>query len=381
VGSINIGNYSLENLFGTAGDFPFGSLSAYTTSDALNYRFLKPEFTTSVELGLDLSFLKNRINTSFTVYQTNTTNQTVDMGISRASGYSSSKINSGEMLNRGFEFELKTTPVATSNLTWDLTFNYAFWYNRVVSLAGELQEISIGNYVYAIIDKPYPTIKGTHFNTDSLGRVIVDKATGMPSIDPLTYARGQTTPKHLIGLQTSLRWKNFTFAGSADYRGGAIFRTDLYYDLLFTGIGKLSASNGRERFVFPNSVYQSGVDAKGKPVYTTNTIICVNEGGVSWWTTTMRSLSWYAINSADVWKIRELSLFYDVPASALAFTRNTVRGARIGFVGRNLFMFLPKNNIYTDPEFNSGSGNGVGFSNSSQTPATRSYGLNVTLTF
>lgn len=95
----------------------------------------------------------------------------------------------------------------------------------------------------------------------------------------------------------------------------------------------------------------------------------------------MRSLSYYSVVSADVWKIREISLAYDVPATAFNFTNNLVKGARVAFVGRNLFMFLPKNNIYTDPEFNSGTGNAVGYTDSRQTPATRSYGLNVTLTF
>ncbi len=384
VGSINISNYSLENLFGTAGDFPFGSLSAYTVANGLNYRYLKPEFTLSKELGLDLSFLDERISTNFTVYQTNTTNQTVDMNVSRASGYSSSKINAGEMLNRGFEFELKATPVATSDWNWDISANYAYWYSEVLSLAGELEEISLGNYVYAIKDLPFPYNKVTRFYQDPQGRVIVDAVTGMPSIDPITYPRGQTTPKHLIGLQTSLSWKGFTLAGSADYRGGHVFRSDLYYDLLFTGIGALSASNGRERFVFPNSVINTGTAEN--PVYVENTNITVQEGGVAFWTNTMRSLSYYSVNSASVWKIRELSLAYDVPASVLGFARNSISGIRIGFVGRNLFMFLPKNNIYADPEFidYSASGvnaNAVGFSSSNQTPATRSYGLNVTLTF
>jgi TonB-linked SusC/RagA family outer membrane protein len=379
VGSINISNYSLENLFGTASNFPFGSLSAFTTSDGLNYRFLKPEFTLSKEIGLDLSFLNNRINSTFTFYQTNTTNQTVAMGVSRASGYSSSQINAGEMLNRGFEVELKTTPVSNSDWTWDLSLNYAYWYSEVLSLAGDLQEISVGGATYAILGYAYPYNKVTRFYQDPQGRVIVDANTGMPSIDPITYPRGQTTPKHLIGVQTSLRWKGFTFAGSADYRGGAVFRTDIYYDLLFTGIGALSASNGRERFVFPNSVINTGT--ADNPVYVENTNITVQEGNVAWWTNTMRSLSYYAVNSADVWKIRELSLSYDVPSSALGFTKNTLKGVRIGFVGRNLFMFLPKNNIYTDPEFNSGTGNAVGYSTNSQTPATRSYGFNVTLTF
>lgn len=231
---------------------------------------------------------------------------------------------------------------------------------------------------------PFPYNKVTRFYQDPQGRVIVDAKTGMPSIDPITYPRGQTTPKHLIGLQTSLSWKGFTLAGSADYRGGHVFRSDLYYDLLFTGIGALSASNGRERFVFPNSVINTGTSEN--PVYVPNTNITVQEGSVAFWTNTMRSLSYYSVNSAAIWKIRELSLAYDVPASVLGFARGNISGIRIGFVGRNLFMFLPKNNIYADPEFidYSASGvnaNAVGFSSSNQTPATRSYGLNLTLTF
>jgi TonB-linked SusC/RagA family outer membrane protein len=376
VGSINIGNYSLENTFSTAANFPYGGLSAYTTSDGLNYRFIEPEFTVSKEVGIDLSFMKNRINTSITAYQTNTTNQTVNMAISRATGYTSSKINAGEMLNKGIELELKTVPVMTSQLRWDLNFNYSYWYNRVVDLAGDLTEISLGNTIYAIKDMAYPTIKVSQFARDPQGRVIVDGTSGTPSIDPLVIPRGQTVPKHLIGIQSNLTWKNFTLAASADYRGGHVFRANIYYDLLFTGIGELSAANGRERFVFPNSVISNGDGS-----YTPNTNITVQEGGVAWWTNTMRGLSYYSVVSADVWKIREISLAYDVPATAFNFTGNVVKGARVAFVGRNLFMFLPKNNIYTDPEFNSGTGNAVGYTDSRQTPATRSYGFNVTLTF
>lgn len=380
VGSINIGNYSLENTFGVASNFPFSSLSAYTVSNGLNNRFLEPEFTTSKEIGMDISFLKNRLSANITAYQTNTTNQTVDMSISSSTGYSSSKINTGEMLNRGIEVELKTTPVSSVNWRWDLNMNYAYWYNEVLSLAGDLKEISIdGTVAYAIVGLPYPTIKVTQFARDPQGRVIVDGTTGTPSIDPLAIPRGQTVPKHLIGIQSNLSWKNFSFAVSADYRGGHIFRANLYSDLLFTGVGELSAINGRERFVFPNSVINTGTAAA--PVYTENTNVTTQDGGVAWWTNTMRSLSYYNVNSADIWKIREVSLTYDVPASVFAFTNNVVKGFRIGFVGRNLFMFMPKNNIYADPEFSNTSGNAVGISDSNQTPATRSYGFNITVTF
>ena len=376
VGSINIGNYELENLFGVASNFPFGSLSAYTVGNSLNNRFLEPEFTSSKEIGIDLSFLQNRLSTNITLYQTNTTNQTVDMSISSATGYTTSKINTGEMLNKGAEIELKTTPVSVGDWRWDLNVNYAYWYNEVVSLAGDLKEISLGNTVYAIVGMPYPTIKVTQFARDPQGRVIVDGTTGTPSIDPVTIPRGQTVPKHLIGVQTNLSWKNFTFAASADYRGGHVVRASLYYDLLFTGIGKLSAVNGRERFVFPNSVISNGSGG-----YVENTNVTTQDGNVAWWTNTMRSLSYYSVVSADVWKIRELSLTYDVPASVFAFTNNTIKGFKVGFVGRNLFWFTPKNNIYADPEFSNTTGNAVGITDSNQTPAARSYGFNLTVTF
>lgn len=380
VGSINIGVYALENTFAVAEDFPFGNLSAYTVSNSLNNRYLEPEFTLSREVGIDISFLKSRINTSITAYQTNTTNQTVSMTVPGSTGYTSSKINAGEMLNRGLEFELKTTPIATPTWRWDFNANYAHWYNRVVSLAGDLEEIDLGNTaIYAIKGMAFPTIKVTQFARDPQGRVIVDGTTGMPTIDAQTVPRGQTVPKHLIGIQSSLRWKDLSLAVSADYRGGHIFRANLYYDLLFTGVGKLSAINARERFVFPNSVINTGT--ADNPVYTPNTNITIQDGGAAWWSSTMRSLSYYSVVSAAVWKIREISLTYDVPTSLFGFANNVVRGLTVGVVGRNLFMFMPKNNIYTDPEFGNTTGNAVGMTTSAQTPPTRTYGVNLTVTF
>jgi outer membrane receptor protein involved in Fe transport len=340
---------------------------------------LKPEFTTSTEIGLDLSFLNSRLNTNITVYNTLTNNQTVSMDISGATGFTSQKINSGEMLNQGIELEVKATPILTSNFKWDLNVNYAYWYNEVKSLAGDATEISLGNYVYAIVGESYPTMKVTEYYKDPQGRVIVDAVNGSPSINPLPKIIGQTVPKHLIGIQTNLTWKGFTFAASADYRGGHVFRTGLYSDLLFTGIGEFSAASGRERFVYPNSVINTGTSAN--PVYVVNTNITTQDGGATFWTGNMRSVGEYGTNSADVWKLREVSLSYELPKSALAWSNNSIAGVRIGLVGRNLLMLLPKNNIYTDPEFSTTTGNEVGYSTSGQTPATRSYGLNITLTF
>lgn len=381
VGSVNIGNYALQNIFSPYGSgFPFGSLVAYTLGNTIRNRNIMPEFTLSKELGLEINTLNNRLNGEFSVYQTNTTNQTLNVSVPNSTGYTGSTINTGEMLNRGFEAEIKTVPVAGTNLRWDVNVNYAYWYNEVVSIAGDQDELSLGNAVFAIVGQSYPVNKVSDFLRDPQGRVIVDAVTGMPANDPILKIKGQTVPKHQLGIQTYLRWKGLTAGANIEYRGGHIFRSDMYYDLLFTGIGKLSAANGRERFVFPNSVIKVD-DGAGNITYVENTNITTQDGNVNFWTQTMRNLSNYSVNSAAFWKIRELSINYEVPASALALTNDLVKSFRIGFVGRNLFMFLPKNNLYADPEFNSGTGNAVGLNTSGQTPATRIYGLNVTVTF
>jgi hypothetical protein len=96
-------------------------------------------------------------------------------------------------------------------------------------------------------------------------------------------------------------------------------------------------------------------------------------------TATNRGVNSNYITSAAAWKIREISLSYEIPKKLLARTR-VIKGATIGFVGRNLFMFLPKSNQWTDPEFNNTTGNSLGVNNNSILPPNRLYGFNVNLT-
>ncbi|MBE0675810.1 MAG: SusC/RagA family TonB-linked outer membrane protein [Bacteroidales bacterium] len=379
VGSININAYDLENEFSVASGFPYGDITAHSISSALKNRFLQPEFTVSKEIGVDLNFFNSRINTEIAVYSMSTTNQTLPAQIAYSSGYASMYVNAGEMVNKGFEIELKTVPVFKGNIRWDVNLNYAYWFNEVISLTDEFSELSLGNYVYAIEGYPYPVNKWSDFERDPQGRVIVDAKTGLPTKSTDLPISGQTVPKHLLGLQTYLKYKGFTFGASAEYRGGHIARSGTASDMMFTGISEITASAGRERFVYPNSVINVGTAEA--PEYVPNTNITVNNGNVDFWTQTYRSISRAFVHNAAFWKIREMSLYYDVPKSILTYTGDLFKGARIGFVGRNLFMFLPKSNMYGDPEVNSGSGNAVGYSPSGAIPPTRSYGFNITLTF
>lgn len=140
--------------------------------------------------------------------------------------------------------------------------------------------------------------------------------------------------------------------------------------------------------MFPNSVLET-VGADGKSVYTPNTSVTVKDGGLGSWDSNLRKYGEMFTTSGAFWKLRELALTYEFPKSLLGNTK-FLKGASIGFVGRNLLTFLPKENKYTDPEFsnaapgvganqNQNIGNAAGLNATALTPPTRTYGFQINL--
>jgi len=159
----------------------------------------------------------------------------------------------------------------------------------------------------------------------------------------------------------------------------------------FTGVSFHSAENARQRFIFPNSEIPDGT---GK--YVPNTSVAIsnggNIGGAGFWPTLYTNgIGTPYITSAAFWKLREVALTYEVPAKALSRI-SFIKRITVGLVGRNLLMIRPKSNFWSDPEFNdnsttgigtnnSGTGNAIGSTSEFQTPPTRLYGANISITF
>ena len=66
---------------------------------------LKWENTTSVDLGLDLSFLKNRIQFNFDYYRNTTKSLLYDLQIPSTTGFTTTKTNVGKIRNTGWEID------------------------------------------------------------------------------------------------------------------------------------------------------------------------------------------------------------------------------------------------------------------------------------
>ena len=398
VGNINIPPYSLHNTFGLAGagansggpwnSFPFttSGVTSYAINQTIYNPLLKPEFTLSKEVGAELGFLNGRINLQLAYFDQRTSNQTVPIQVSPVTGYTTQYINVGEMLNEGFEADVNLTPLIKlpNGFRWNWGVNFSYLNNRVVSLLPGTTELNIGgaagsrflvNNDYAIVGKAFPYLQVQDWVRDPQGHVVVDATTGLPSQDPNPRPVGQLNPKYRLGINSSVTYKGFTLAGVAEFRAGNVLFNNLPYLDEF-GLSPRSVAGGNQRFVYPNSVIQV---APGK--YVPNTNVTIDDYFQFW------GQNGYAylppamfISSGDFWKIRELSLSYDIPPAVVRKAK-VLKKATVTLVGRNLFIWRPKDNQWTDPEFSEDNSNAVGQTSTYQAPPVRSYGLNLTLIF
>ncbi|HUP10628.1 MAG TPA: TonB-dependent receptor, partial [Niastella sp.] len=373
---VSIGPYSLENTFVPGNGFPFTVPGFQLSSDYANPD-IKPEFTTEREIGLEMTFLKNRAYFGAAYFHSNTNNQTIPITVSSTTGFTRAFVNSGEMSNKGVELDLQFTPLLETKggLRWDIRANFSYIKNELLSIQEGLNEVQIFGNSFAVVGKAYPQLKVTDWKRDSAtGMVIVNPINGLPTPDPTPKTYGTTNPPIKLGLSSSLSFKGLTLSAVGDYRTGAYIYNDIGQDLDFTGVSWNSARFGRQNFVYPNSVVL--VDGK----YVQNTNVTVRNGNNEFWASTMPTVEAPYVTSAAFWKIREVSLTYDLPRNWLS-GQNVVKTINIGLVARNLFMFRPKENIWTDPEFSTTNGNGIGTTDINQTPTTRTYGASVSVSF
>ncbi|MDB5287995.1 MAG: hypothetical protein JWR05_2944 [Mucilaginibacter sp.] len=385
VGDVNINPYSLVNTFNSTSGFPYGNLGALSQSTTLNNSNLKPELTSEVEVGTDLGFFNGRVNLNATYYNTHTKNQTLPVAVSPTTGFSSTILNVGETQNTGYEFKLDVTalPKTANGIGVNLGGNFSIQNSKVLSLFGDTKSLSLGGYTIAntraVVGQPYSVIYVTDINRDPQGRPIVNPVTGYPSLNPTLVNAGQTTPKYLLGLTQTISYKFITLSLTEEYRGGNVIFSQSLQSATAAGVSQFSASSDRQRFIFPNSVINTGTAAN--PVYTPNTTVSVNDGSLGFWDNGAfyQAGSTY-ISSGAFWKLREANLNFDLSK----FIKRTgfIKRASFSLNGRNLLMWRPKTNNWVDPEFANSSGNGdIGVNSTNQLPPTRIFGGNITITF
>ncbi|QEH40642.1 SusC/RagA family TonB-linked outer membrane protein [Chitinophaga sp. XS-30] len=391
--NMNIVPYQAERTLGLMGGYPYQDNS--TGDYLLGYAFypgnpnplLKPERVISQEYGGNFSFLNDRITVDATYYYQRNNSVILNVDNAWLSGYPSID-NAGSFRNNGFEFDLKVDPLfqLPNKMALSVEGRFAINDNKVLYLTdvyGGLFPVSdgAGQKYYAQEGSQAFSFAFRDWVRDPQGRVIVDKVTGLPEAQGYEEfsLRGRTLPKYAASVGLNFNWKNFSASILLDYLGGYEHKFSTDYDL-WAGLHTLTTLNGRERFVFPHSVYDDGF---GK--YVENKDVVVNSANQELYSR-FEQVSLHGLTSAAFWKLREVAFQYVLP-----FKRGILKDVTCSLYGRDLFSIYPRSNINGDPGLIKGPGQrqfssvpnnlSGGSSDNTALPGTVLYGFTAGLKF
>ncbi|MBL7810836.1 MAG: SusC/RagA family TonB-linked outer membrane protein [Bacteroidetes bacterium] len=362
---------------------PYGTITGYERGNRIGNPNLKPEFTTSNEIGLELAFLKNdRVGVDFTYYSNTTTDIIMNVPIAPSTGFTSQTINAASFTNKGVELLLKTTPLMNKDFRWNLNFVYAKNTNKVTELYEGVDQVNLGGLsaasVVAAVGRPFGTFYVVGPKTAPDGRVVVDSATGIPLTASTPQYYGSWIPNFTFSITNNFRYKNWNLYVQIDRKDGGIMYSRTKDIMEFVGATENTLNlngSGKDRTpeVLANTVI-AGTGAGRDGQYFENT----TKAKVQDYYTDQRNNAANIID-ASYTKLREVTLSYVLPKKYLGKTPFGM--VTVGLSGRNLLLWTPKENIFVDPETNSfGTGNVQGFEFGSL-PTLRSITANLKVTF
>lgn len=224
----------------------YSSLARVTTSDASRYVFgdgatsmgqsfsslanndLRWEKTNGLNFGLDFDLFNNRVSGAIDYYNNTTTDLLWNIVIPQISGFSSISSNVGKIRNTGLEILLSATLLRKKDFEWTVNFNYADNRNKILSLLGEDKNndgkeddlpgsnLFIGKSIGTIFDYQ---IQGIWQMDDEIMtgyypgayRIVDQNNDGTITAEHDRVFLGRTEPAYTIGVQSEMKYKNFTF--------------------------------------------------------------------------------------------------------------------------------------------------------------------------
>lgn len=134
-GNNNIGNYTQYNVISNSNAVFGSSVASGIKVTNLGNIELGWEKTAETNVGIDLSFLNNRITFTYDYYNKITRDLLYSLSVPRESGFSSFMGNVGKLKFWGHEFSVNSHNL-TGSFKWDTNFNIAFSDNKVLELSG-----------------------------------------------------------------------------------------------------------------------------------------------------------------------------------------------------------------------------------------------------
>jgi len=406
--------YSIDNL----GDQGSGSSTLYSRVSTGTYGndFIRPEKKHELEFGVAAGAFNNRLNVDVAYYRARVVDMILPLQLAQSTGASNILTNIGTLRNSGVDVSLSGRPVENKNFTWETGINFNFNDNKIEKLTNGSDELIQADYdgnaavLKSVVGQPVGDFYAHPIATDSKGQPIVNDygdGTLDYKIDATKLVKyGNTQVKAVGGYYNTFRYKNFGLEIYTDFRlGGYVMPTGLNW---LTGRGLTKESlNGMDKAhgglsyylnaqgygvqtdasAGPNgeTVYHDGMLLKGDlPDGTPNTHI-ESQAVYYWyvynWGGPQYSNSQYFkyIFRNSYWKVREISLSYNLPVSLA----RKIKASRLqlSIFGRNLFYLYRTIKNMDAEQLTTGLQWNQNVSNAGTNFTTRTFGASLRATF
>ena len=365
-------SYGLTGSQNGAGDFASLGLwsggSSYlgtpgTAPQQIANKDLGWEQTTQFNVGFDLAILKGRISVAFDYYRKYTSDGIISSPLAATTGFSSYTKNEIEISNRGYDLNINSTNIKSTDFTWTSNFNISGNKNTIEKLASPVK-FGSRDLIWNIQGSPlYSFYLYKELGVDpQTGNVNYDDYNGdgkITAADRQIY--GSVWPKYFGGFNNSFNYKGVDLGVFLSYSYG----NEVYNHNRFFGEG--GGARDAARIIFA-----SNVDRWQKPGDITNT---PRPDGIN--NNNYRDDGSRWLEDGSFIRLRALTLGYTLPKS---FTQKVkLDKVRLSVTGSNLFLIT--NYTGLDPESSSSSSqNAQGIDlGTPPSPRTFQFGINVSL--
>lgn len=400
-------NYTTSNPYNISRPYN-NQPGAYYTTQLANPN-TKANSNETIEFGVSMKFLENRIGFDVTNYTATRGPGTVRSQWSESSGFFGNTINGVVTEKKGWEVSISGTPVKLSNgFTWNVLANWSTYVERYKEFYNGLTSVNggyIGNdsrITYKIGDRVDGNY-GYKFYRDASGNII-HKSNGDIYKDNLVAQKlGNYNPDWVWSVVNTFTYKNFSFNFQFDGRVGGVGQDYVYKKLLQGGreISTVEGAYGAARLAEFNANPNNDPKKSPAATYTGNGVALTDSSPLPTIDPVTGQITNYNelvleknhtpytlqdyigtetkfderyLISKTFAKLRQVTITYNFPSQVLSKT--PFNKASVSLVGRDLFYFAER----TDVDWDSF----IGSYTSAQdlrSPTQRRYGVNINLTF
>lgn len=334
-----------------------------TAPAQLGNQNLKWERTRQVNIGLDLSLFRDRLQLEANYYDKYTTNGLLLTRLAGSTGFSSYWNNAAEISNKGFELAINSVNIDKKDFTWTSSFNISRNVNKIEKLGDPLR---YGSRDLILQQEGHPLYsfwlyEQLHVDPQTGNAVYRDVNNDGEITTSDRHIVGDIWPDFFGGFTNNFTYKNFDLNAFFAFQYG----NKIYNHNAFFG-GSVGARNvSRVNFKENLKRWQRPGDITDVPRPDGININNYRDG-------TSRFLE-----DGSFVRLRALSLGYTFPAPAAA--RLHMESLRLFFTGTNLFLLT--NYSGADPESNSNAdqnSQGIDLGTPPQ-PRTLQFGIDITL--